>query len=105
MGDISQQELEEVNIHHTNHICFLHFNNICFINQTILVSSSWSIPSLLSIANIFITALTNDQAFKLFDADGDGKINGEELKALVNKVSDAVNEDDDDDDHYHYYIY
>ena len=31
----------------------------------------------------------DDQAFKLFDADGDGKINGEELKALVNKVSDA----------------
>jgi len=27
-----------------------------------------------------------EEAFKLFDADGDGKINGEELKALVNKV-------------------
>ena len=37
--------------------------------------------------------ICDDQAFKLFDADGDGKINGEELKALVNKVSD----DDDDD--------
>merc|ERR1712012_161549 len=27
-----------------------------------------------------------EEAFKLFDADGDGKINGEELKALVDKV-------------------
>ena len=31
-----------------------------------------------------------DQAFKLFDADGDGKINGEELKALVDKVGENV---------------
>ena len=31
-----------------------------------------------------------DQAFKLFDADGDGKINGEELKALVDKVGQNV---------------
>ena len=31
-----------------------------------------------------------DQAFKLFDADGDGKINGEELKALVDKVGEDV---------------
>ena len=31
-----------------------------------------------------------DQAFKLFDADGDGKINGEELKALVDKVGEKV---------------
>ena len=38
----------------------------------------------------------DDQAFKLFDADGDGKINGEELKALVNKVSD--NDDNGDND-------
>ena len=30
------------------------------------------------------------QAFKLFDADGDGKINGEELKALVDKVGENV---------------
>ena len=38
-----------------------------------------------------------DQAFKLFDADGDGKINGEELKALVDKVgeNDQSNYGDD----------
>ena len=39
----------------------------------------------------------DDQAFKLFDADGDGKINGEELKALVNKVTDDADLDNDDD--------
>ena len=51
--------------------------------------------------------ICDDQAFKLFDADGDGKINGEELKALVNKVSDDDDDDADDDadnkdgDNYH----
>ena len=37
-----------------------------------------------------VSSTFHDQAFKLFDADGDGKINGEELKALVDKVGENV---------------
>ena len=42
--------------------------------------------------NIFVVFLINSpQAFKLFDADGDGLISAEELKSLISKVKKHEN--------------
>ena len=69
MAEISEQELHEV----------------CKSPLTLTLSHlnepkySWIHPILLILSGV--------QAFKLFDADGDGVITSEELKALVGKVT------------------